>query len=144
MIGAIFIIKGFRTTKTTNIYFALKQYGGNISDKEINTIIALRNSMAHNYGLINIPRPSERETKLHKFILLNGENNCLINFPYTTWNGDFSNKEEANSTTISISKLIELIEKTHKELIRQIKADNIVLRLSKGKEELNSRFTILR
>jgi hypothetical protein len=142
MIGEIFKIKGFRTSKKSKIYFALKQFGGDISDKEIDAIIALRNSLAHNYGLINIPRQEERETKLHKFSLLNGENSFLINFPDTPWNGEFSNKEDANSTEISVSKLIELIEEIHKELIRQIEANNVELRFSKGKEELNSRFTI--
>lgn len=142
LIGEVFKKKEFHSCKN-NIYRAIKQFGkAGITDKEIDTIIALRNSLAHNYGLINVPKPKERETKLHKFILSNEESSFLIKFPTSPWDGNFSNKDETCLTEVSISNLFEFIESIHKNLIQEIKSNNVELRLLSGIDELNSRFTI--
>jgi len=144
LIGEVFNVKGFTTKKNNNIYKALKQFSSLTSEKDIDTIIALRNSLAHNYGLINIPRDEkENSTKRHKFILLHYENSFLIKYPTTIWNGDFKDKSEDTSTQISKINLINLIEQTYKNLVKESENNRIELNLSGGVEELKSRFTLI-
>lgn len=144
LIGEAFCLKGFTTQKNNNIYKALKQFSPTTSEKDIDTIIALRNSLAHNYGLINIPKnEKENSSKRHKFILLHTENSFLIKYPTIPWNGDFKEKSEDKSTHISTIKLIELIEQTYKNLVAKSENNEIELALNDGIEELKSRFTII-
>lgn len=144
LIGEVFNVKGFTTKKNNNIYKALKQFSSSTPEKDIDTIIALRNSLAHNYGLINVPR-NERENsaKRHKFILLHSENSFLIKYPTTNWNGNFEDKSEDTSTQISTINLINLIEQIYKNLVKESENNRIELNLSGGIEELKSRFTII-
>ena len=143
LIGEIFKLKTFTTKKTNKIYKALKQFSPSLNDKDINTIIALRNSLAHNYGLINIPLDSnENETKLHKFTLLNTINSDLIKYSTKKWLLDFIDKSDESSTQISVIKLQDLIESIYKNLILEIDKDSVELDLKKGVDELKARFTI--
>lgn len=143
LIGEIFQLKTFSTNKKNNIYKALKQFAHSISDKDIDTIIALRNSLAHNYGLINIPHNTkEDKTKLHKFVLVNSADIDLIKYPNKLWNKDYADKSDDTSTEISLIKLQDLIESTYNNLIIEIENDSIELDLEKKIDELKARFTI--
>jgi len=144
MIGEIFRLKSFKTNKTNNIFKALKQFGNSIPENDINTIIALRNSLAHNYGLINTPKYSkENPTKRHKFIIDNSDD-CLVLIKYPTkkWDGDYTDKSDDSSTIVSSIKLIELIESIYRNLRNEIDKNSIELSLKGGIEELKSKFTI--
>jgi len=152
MIGEIFKLKTFNNTKTNkktnNIYKALKQFGNNISEKDIWSIVALRNSLAHNYGLINIPFENiknikKREMLTHKFILSNVDNTDLIIYPTNNWKEkDFSDKNDNTSTRISIFKLIDFIESVYLNLKKAIEFNQVELSLDGDLEELKARFTI--
>ena len=142
LIGEIFKTKTFSTKKKNNIYKALMQFHATINEKDIDTIIALRNSLAHNYGLINIPHNSkEDDTKLHKFTLLNTPNTNLIEYPERKWSKQYSDHSEETSTKISVIKLQNLVESTYNNLKTEINNDNATISLS-GIDELKSRFTI--
>ena len=141
LIGEVFCLKTFSTTSTNNIYKALKQFS-NSKDNDISTIIALRNSLAHNYGLVNIPVDSkENASKRHKFILINSKTNDLIKYQ-TLWDGNYSDKSDDSSTQISIIKLQDLIETVYNNLVIGIEQDTVDLALKKGLDELKSRFTV--
>ncbi|TAJ10497.1 hypothetical protein DMA11_18885 [Marinilabiliaceae bacterium JC017] len=143
LIGEIFRLKSFTTNKKNNIYKTLKQFSYSLDDKDIDTIIALRNSLAHNYGLINIPhKQNEYITKLHKFTLINTRNANLIKFPLQNWNLDYSDKSDETSTQISVIKLQDLIETVYKNLTTEIDNNAVELALKKGIDELKARFTI--
>jgi len=143
MIGKIFKIKnGSKIKKNNSIYKALHQFY-NLDEKDINTIIALRNSLAHNYSLVNIPyNEIENNDKRHKFILCYSSNVNIIEYPTKPWDGQFSNKLDSSSTKIGIILLIELIE----EIIRKVKylyKNNLIeLDLDNGIDELKTCFTI--
>lgn len=142
MIGEIFRLKTEKKSKKSKIYLALNQFANGLREKDIYTIVALRNSLAHNYGLVNIPDNREHyENSRHKFSLMNFENESLIEYPTKKWEGNFSDKEIESSTIISVPKLIEQIESVYSELIFQIESNNVSLNLS-DKEELYSRFTV--
>lgn len=145
MIGEIFSSKkiAINRLKTNTIYKALKQFSQGLNDRDIDTIIALRNSLAHNYGLINIPDAKEAETKQHKFTIRNFNADYLIKYPTEgKWSNDFTDKEEKTTTTVSYEKLVDLVEDVYRNLKSDNKKGLVTLALSQGMEELFARFTI--
>jgi hypothetical protein len=130
MIGEIFTLKilpkSFNKEKTNNIYKSLKQFSS-LTDQEIDVFIALRNSLAHNYSLINIPRSrDEYYAKLHKFILSNESKAPLIKLPKSPWNGMFNNKTLKSSTTIGVIKLFEIVESVYSNLKVKTNLDLVI------------------
>lgn len=144
MMGEIFETPNFKTDKTSNIYKSLEQFSSlRGRDNDIDTIIALRNSLAHNYGLINIPKnQKDYSTKLHKFTIDNSENAELIKYPSpnTVWNCDFLDKSEYSSTKIGYRKVIDLIESVYGYIKNGFEDGSVILSLKD--EELKARFTI--
>lgn len=142
MVGTIFKT-GFITSKNNKIYRTLKQYS-NLNDADIDIIISLRNSLAHNYGLINIPDSTkDYPTKLHKFIIINDSSAPLIEHPIRNWDIiDYRNKNEEYSTKIGYTKLCDLVELVYLTLKSSFDNGTTVLNLNGGIEELKSRFTI--
>ncbi len=144
MVGEIFKAPKFSGTKQNNIYKALKQFSS-LKDNDIDACIALRNSLAHNYGLINIPKQSkEYLTKRHKFTLDNRSNANLIEYPSIgqSWSGDFKDKFEKSSTKVGYIKMCDLIEEVYNDIKTKAEKDLIVLALKEGIVELKARFTI--
>jgi len=138
MIGEIFT----KRSSENKIQKALKQYCPFINDKDINTIVALRNSLAHNYGLINIPdNPKHYLTQRHKFCLINSESADLIVYPPMPWDG--IDKSDDSFTIVGLEKLIELVESVYQSLKQEIEGNPLKnLFLVNGVEELKARFTI--
>lgn len=129
--------------KKNNITNALKRFS-NLRSKDIYVLIALRNSLAHNYGLANIPKHNkEYNTKRHKFTLVYSKESELIEYPSSKWDGDFFDNSDDTETKIGIIALAELVE----SVINQVKSLNdvqkIELALKGGFQELKKRFTIL-
>lgn len=143
LIGEVFKTRSFSTKKTNNIYKALKQFS-DLQDTEIDVLIALRNSLAHNFSLINIPR-YERDypTQRHKFILNNIDDDFLIKFPQDPWDGDYSKKDDKYYTEISTANLIEKIEEVIKCLRTKIESNAVELALREGLAELKGKFLII-
>lgn len=142
IIGSVFNLKSTKTNKKNNIFRALHQFS-TLPNQDIDIIISLRNSLAHNYGLVNIPLNSkENKTKRHKFSLLNTEDAKLIQYPATPWDGDFKNKSDDVYTKIGVHKLINLVEEVYSNVISSIENKKINIALIGGIDELNARFTI--
>ena len=143
MIGEIFKFPDF-LRKQNNIFNSLKQFSSLI-DKDIDTFIALRNSLAHNYGLINIPRSSkEFATKRHKFTLDNQQTSLLIEYPAPEkrWSGNFDDKSENSSTKIGYIQLCDVVERVYFNVKENALKGLIILALKKDISELKARFTI--
>jgi hypothetical protein len=66
---------------------ALYQFS-DVSDRDSATLWALRNSLAHNYSLINLPPNSNRADLRHRFVLGRG-GNALATYPNQAWDGHF-------------------------------------------------------
>lgn len=161
LIGEVFKLKEckYDLKNQPKIYKALKQFSSSLKDKDkdIYTINALRNSLTHNYGLINIPNKSKYyDSSLHKFSLLNSENSELIKYPETKWEIvkpehndeksltkiNFKDKDEKSSTKVSPIKLQELVEEVYQNLLNELTNNNVKLSIS-SIDELNARFTII-
>ena len=140
MIGEIFTVKN----KQSKIYRALDKYGSLKEEKDKQTIVALRNSLAHNYALVNIPDSSKNYLmQRHRFELINSENFSLIEYPIKPWNGDFFDLHDDSFTKIGLGQLIELIEGVYHSLTMEIELNPVnIVGLNGGVEELKARFTI--
>jgi restriction system protein len=143
MIVEIFKIKNYQLKyPDKQIYCALEQFGENLSEQEIYAIVDLRNCLAHNYGLANLPINPTNKPRYSLFTLSNFDDTFLIRVTNTPWDGTFNKKDNPSSIVISVPKLIEKVEETYKNLVCKIKNGNIELRLKDGINELRTRFTI--
>lgn len=138
IIGEVFTIKNFTFSNSSNskIYKALDQFSRysntfddtNESKKEKAkikwTLVALRNCLVHNHGLINISNKAK-----HKFIIDNDKNEkaTLITFPTKDWSGIYMDRDDQKSTIINRRKLFELIEETYITLVQKIASDEVKL-----------------
>jgi hypothetical protein len=139
-LGRIYkIIKGEEISNHTNeIAFILTKFTG-LNESEIFAIRALRNSLAHKYGLA-----TQKENKvglIHKFTISIESNKDVVKLPLVAWSGDFSDKNEQTNTTIYVVDLIDLIEKVYSNLKEEIKITHITLNVG-IMDELKARFTI--
>ena len=108
--------------------------------EEIKVLTRLRHSLAHNYGLVSIPK--WKQTTYYKYLLSFEEaGNKIIDMPKNNWSGDYTQKNDDLSVIIYVFPLINKIE----EIIESIKSNflNGTLSCSISKEELEARFTIL-
>ncbi len=139
MIGSIFV------AKKNTIYKTLEKFS-TLNDKERDVVVALRNSLTHNYSLINIPfYKQEDETKLHKFELIYLDTPFVISIPseLNKWKRkDFNNKNDESNTQIGVKKLIDEFEKVYSNLKEEYNNGNVSLSNGISVEELKSRFTI--
>ena len=134
LIGNVFV------SSTQNpICRALREFSSITDDKTLWAIVGLRNSLAHNYGLVSEPK-NQSHTK-HKFCLhLQDEMDEMIKIPTPAWDGDCTNKDEKASTDIDVYKLIDAIEEMYQNIKK--KAEKGELKLIIDEAELKARFTI--
>jgi len=138
LIGNVFI-----SLKDT-IYKTLKKYSSITDDKECRTVVALRNCLVHNYGLINIPHNKKNVKSRHKFsLLLNDGTMDMIKIPITRWDGNYADKDKSTNTQIDVCKLIDAIEETYQNLKEKAEKGELKLCLNGGVAELKARFTII-
>ena len=140
LIGEVFTKKG----KGNNIENAINYFGTKNLRHCKCEVYALRNSLAHNYGLINIhPKPQKDADYSHKFMLSTESSNIGIFEKAGDWQRkDWSDKSETTSTKVNVPRLIEEIENLHKTLIQKVEDGDYAIGLQDGIEELKSRFTI--
>lgn len=154
MVGMVFKDKNYSGTFHINenaLKKALKQFAPSLSKKEMNTIISLRNCLAHNYGLIALPKNHNANNWNHQFTLIyspdkdeHGEDKIhpMIAFPDIEWNGKYEERHLYKRTEIYKPKLVQLIEDIVKSIGDKLNNDEIELALAGGIEELKARFTV--
>lgn len=136
-IGSIF---KFPSTKTNGIHIALEKFSA-LSEQQIFAVRALRNSLAHDFGLATEIIP-QNVNKRHKFSLSIERNRETIKLPIVRWEGNFDDKTDETNTTVFIIDLCDLIEDVYFKLKEEVLNDNTELNLSGGLNELKGRFTI--
>ena len=138
LIGAVFI------PKDSNIARTIKHFHPEMNEREVYAIVALRNSLAHNYGLVNIPKYKKQyPNSLHMFSLDNfGGLNSMVEVSETIWNKKFTCKDDSMTTNIDIPKLVDFFEEIYQTLVEKVENEKLDVVLNKGIEELKSRFTI--
>lgn len=110
---------------------------------QIDALIDLRNTLAHNFGLATESRKSTGKPKKeqHKFILSFSDLADAVKLPETDWNGDFDRKEDKYSTVIGVSAICNLVETIISNVFDCYKSGYLKLRISDN--EAKARFTVL-
>lgn len=142
-LGHIFIHD--KTGKLNKIDILLKQYAKNLNSDERNAIRALRNALAHQFGLaivsLNTKTKKINPKFTHKFTLSIASGSSIIKLGKSPWKGDFKDKSDETSTTVYIYKLHELAELILSKIQNDISNNSISIRLPL--EEIKTRFTII-
>lgn len=134
-------------TKKENIVNAIEKFGFPELKECKYIVAALRNSLAHNYGLVNVPANSKYdENSLHKFTLSERENNDgkIFSRKQEWKREDWTDKCEDTSTVVDIKKLINGIEKLIENLQEKARNEELSICLDGSIEELYARFTIIK
>lgn len=109
-----------------------------LSSEKVNVLKNLRNSLAHNFGLVNV---NPKNKPLNKFLLIFEHNDEIVKLPNKKWNGEYTVKSEETSTVIYTYSVIELVEQIIAKL--QNCCVNEEVDFSIDIEEVKSRFTVL-
>jgi hypothetical protein len=96
-----------------------------MTPRQRGALVALRNSFAHNFGLIN--RGRDRQ---HRFWLVNDEGEPLIKFPARRWNGKYGSASLGGPTIVNLRALGDLVEDVVVQVERAAQAKE--LRLASG------------
>jgi len=136
-IGSIFTpLKKNIITNSNGIYRALT-YFSNLGDTEKQSIKALRNSLAHSFGL------ATDNTKKEKFkFSLSIESNTDIIRP-KNWTGNYIDKSEESITTVFIIDLINLIEDIFRKVNDQWKSGQLKTFSPDEIDKLKARYTLI-
>lgn len=132
-LGTIFINENKNSIKGI-----LKLYANDLLNEERNAIKNLRNSLAHNHGLVAC---CSNGNPICKFVLSFKDKDKPVELPKYKWNHKYEDKSEGNSIKINVLALINLIEEIIAKVIKEYTNGKLVSKLSK--DELESRFTIL-
>jgi hypothetical protein len=141
-IGLIFCKVGYKDGKKTNgIQIALENFS-RLNRGQIKALRALRNSLAHNFGLALAKNPlSKTEEQLYKFRLHFDQNQEPIS-PNLNWHGNYNDKNDSTDTVVGVQQLCGLVENVFFELKSEFEIGNIELRI-KDLNEIKARFTII-
>ncbi|MCF2446317.1 hypothetical protein L0657_20330 [Dyadobacter sp. CY345] len=127
--------------KSPGIFCALKYFSSLNDDRKIQSIAALRHSLAHKFGLATQSNPKDKPCR--KFILSLETNAEVIKLPIIDWDGDFSDKHEKTSTIVYIFDLVVLIEDVYRNIVNEIETNYLNMELIIEVIELNARFTVI-
>ncbi len=108
-LGSAVVPVGRATPKYAGQRFALaaRTFGG-ITGDEKDALWALRNSLVHDFSLINIPANKKGPT-LRAFSLTAVEHEWMVRHPSTRWNGRFP-VASRSKTKVNVRELAERIE----------------------------------
>lgn len=122
------------------IYRTLSYYT-NLNDKKKKSVVALRNSLTHKFGLATESKPNSGFPA--RFSLSISRNDEIIEIPKegSCWKGDFSNKSDDCLTIVYIIDLLDQIENIYQNIYDNLNDDNIEMLIEL--DELKARYTII-
>ncbi len=128
------------TSENNNVINAINKFDSQINSEERFAIKNLRNSLAHNFGLVNYNPKTNKPT--HKYTIYMGdEKEKVIELPTKEWDGNYADKSKETSCIIYIYPLMKHIH----SILKKAKAQYLNNELSfaiDNIEEIKSRFTI--
>ncbi|MFC2358434.1 hypothetical protein [Porphyromonas endodontalis] len=129
--------------ETNGIKKAIKAFSTKKFNKlEIKAIKDLRNSLAHNFGLVGYDTKNKKPTmKFTICIYFSDEIQTIVELPKPEWDGSFSDKSDETQCKIYAFPLFNLVEEVIEEVKKQYKSDKLQFAIG-DLEEIKSRFTI--
>ena len=137
-IGSCFKPISAATVSENTITKALK-YFSTLPEKEIDAIYALRCAFAHDYSLYNINRSKPSLT--HHFKVHQSPTFPLVKLPQQQWDGDYTNMNDRNKTTINLEALGDLVETICAQLFALASQNDLEVTLIGGTDELLQRYS---
>ena len=120
---------------------AIKTFGPEkFSNQKINAIKNLRNSLAHNYGLVNFNPITKKPTV--KFTIYLDRNEAIVELPKKNWDGSYKDKYEETQCVIYAFSLLDLMKQTYDGVINKYKEGSLLFAID-DLEEIKARFTII-
>jgi hypothetical protein len=122
-IGEKFSIKNMDGSEKNSFCKALK-YFTNLNDNERAILNQLRNSFLHQFNLYNIPNKLETDTRFKEriFSVNRDVNNFIVEI----------NNTEPIQTLVSLRRLASIVESIHKDIIRKLESDQIIINIPGG------------
>lgn len=137
-IGGCFKPKSFQIVNGHPIVKALRYFGG-LSFLQADAVYALRCSLAHDFGTVNV-HPS-KPSLTHIFTLYQSPNSPLITFPKNQWDGDLTNISPDSATMVNLEKLGDLVEGIYETLQKLAAKSELEIVLPGGFKELAVKYT---
>lgn len=129
------------TSENNNVINAINKFDSQINSEERFAIKNLRNSLAHNFGLVNYNPANKKPT--HKFTIDWGDKSKkVIELPIKKWDGNYADKSEETSYIVNAFALIKLVHQIINEVITQYKNNTLSFAIE-DLEEIKARFTII-
>jgi hypothetical protein len=101
-------------------------------------LYALRNSFAHDFGLVNI---NKTDLLLNRhFVVVGGFIEPLVTLPKINWGGLSDARTHENATRVNLQLLGDAIEGIYINLVDLNKRDELRLCLPEGMNELNAKY----
>jgi hypothetical protein len=140
-IGKCFSPKGQAATPTNSpsIVRCLANWAPHVPPDEAGAIYALRNALAHDYGLFN---PNANELKHQHLFALSNSTGPMVRLPMRPWDGDYLNAADECRTTVSLREVGSLVEAIITAL-REAVPSGIDILLRGGSDELLRRYGLL-
>ena len=143
-IGGAFQYTG--STKTTigyksDILKAIRNFGYDLLDyceHKIHALVALRNSLFHNWCLVHIPvgKPASQIYKwqIHRFGLYGNSYGEVVTLPHEQWDGKLTPKHyDVNTLTyVNLLELGNLVEEIVRRIIKYNQEGKVELRMSES------------
>lgn len=112
-----------------------------LNKEEICAVKNLRNSLAHNFGLVNYNQRTKKPTV--KFsICFTDDKETIVELPRRKWNGSFDDKSDETQCKIYAFPLIKWIEQILIEVKERFKSGTLSFAIE-DLEEIKARFTII-
>lgn len=129
------------TLKKNGTKKALEKFDSQINSEERTAIINLRNSLAHNFGLVNYDPKTKKTT--HKYTIdMANKSEKVIKLPRQTWDGNYADKSEETSCIVNAFALIKLVHQIINEAITQYNNNTLSFAIE-DLEEIKAKFTII-
>jgi len=112
-----------------------------VTEDELTAIRNLRNSLAHNLGLVNINPKTKEATHKYTLEFTYKSGSRIVDLPPIPFNGDYTDKMEETSVKIYVPALIEMVEGVIAEVQNRFKSGTLKPDESRF-SEIQTRFTI--
>lgn len=119
---------------------ALTYFAPAVTDTDIVTMYALRCAFAHDYALTNRHKNDRRLT--HRFLIVDDPTAPLFEYPAVPWTGRYEDRQRSNQTRVNLQAVGDVTESVVASIAGLLKADDLVIVLPGGMDELLARFTL--
>lgn len=109
------------------------------NEAENKALYALRNSFAHDFGLVNIP-PNGDPLLQHHFTVFGGTVEPLVTLPSSRWGGPITSRNDSNVTRINLELLGDVVENIYSILVQLNNQNSLRIALPGGSTELNAKY----